>query len=368
MHITIVANGFQEDYIYNLVNHLADKVDRLDFIGSPIYHRKKLSDKIFFYEFRPHQEQKGGIAKAIGTLKYYKKLLSHLLHSQSPVVHLQWVRFSFLEGVLLTWIIKRMGKRVFYTAHNVLPHDSNSYLTKLSFRWLYLMQDEIFVHTSFIKDRIVKDFNLSPKRLHVVPHGVYQKELNPVITRTSARAALNLPQDSIVLLFFGIIQAYKGFDTLVEGVKLLGENRNVQVLAAGRLAKEYEAEFKSLVERTESTNYSYILRFLSEEEVEKCFKAADVTVLPYKEASQSGVLFMSYTYGVPVIAPSLGGFPEDILPSKTGYLFEPNSPQSLAASIQKCIAEWSQAGQQERQLIRDFARDNYSWDSSCSKI
>src|SRR5690554_5717531 len=145
MHITIIANGFQEDYIHNLLNHLVDKVDRLDFIGSPIYDRKKLDSRIVFYEFRAHQEEKGALAKTLGTLNYYRKLLTHLFRTQSTIVHIQWLRFDFIEGVLISWIIQLMGKKTIYTAHNVLPHNKRGFLVETKFKLLYRVQNEILV-------------------------------------------------------------------------------------------------------------------------------------------------------------------------------------------------------------------------------
>ena len=368
MHITIIANGFQEDYIYNLLNHLVDKVDRVDLIGSPIYDRKKLDSKIVFYDYRADQEGKSVLLKPFGIIKYYWKLLTHLSRSDSKIVHIQWLRFEFIEGVLIPGITQLMGKKIIYTAYNVLPHNKQGFLIKKKFKLLYRMQNEILVHTSFIKDQIVNHFKIWPGKIHVAHHGVYKRDKNIDLTQQDSRKELNLRQNSTVILFFGIIQAYKGFDTLTRSIDLLGENSNLEILVAGRVSKEYKKEFESLVSKTGNKNYTYLLKYVSEEEVEQCFTAADVTVLPYKEASQSGVLFMSYTYGVPVIAPDLGGFSEDILPTKTGYLFEPNNPASLAATILQFKKDWSNAGSPEKQFIMDFAHNNYSWDASCKKM
>src|SRR5690606_9506504 len=115
------------------------KVDRLDFIGSPIYDRQKLDSRIVFYEFRADQEGKRGWSKAWGMLKYYRKLLNHLAKTDSKIVHIQWLRFDFIEGVLMSWIMKRMGKKIIYTAHNILPHNAQGVLVEKKFMLLYRM-------------------------------------------------------------------------------------------------------------------------------------------------------------------------------------------------------------------------------------
>ncbi len=368
MHVTIIANGFQEDYIHDLLNHLVDKVDRVDFIGSPIYDRNKLNSKIAFYDYRADQERKSVLLKPFGIIRYYYKLLAHLSRSDSKIVHIQWLRFEFIEGVLISRIMQLMGKKIIYTAHNVLPHNKDGFLIRKKLGLVYRVQNKILVHTSFIKNQIISSFKIPSGKIHVTHHGVYNREKNVEINRDRARKKLNLRENVKVILFFGIIQAYKGFDTLTAAIDQLENSTDYDILVAGRVSKVYEQEFKALVAKTKSKNYTYLLRFLSEEEVEYCFAAADVTVLPYKEASQSGVLFMSYTYGVPVIAPDLGGFSEDVLQTKTGYLFEANNSQSLAASIRQFEKDWTNAGDREKQFIINFAKNNYSWDASCKKI
>lgn len=368
MHITIITNGFQQEYSYNLLNNLVDKVERIDFIGSPLYDKNRLDPRICIYNLRANQEgRSSGVLKLLRILNYYRKLFTYLFQTKSKLVHVQWLRFDFIEGVLITLMMQLMGKKVIYTAHNVLPHDKRGMIYDKKFALIYRIQDEIIVHTLFIKNQIVDSFAVKPDKIHVVPHGVYEKEMNQNITRQSARKKLELKEDSTVILFFGIIQAYKGFDILTKSIDLLEGNSDYEIVVAGKVASEYKKEFEIHKQRTQNKNYTYLLKYLSDEEVEDCFKAADITVLPYKEASQSGVLFMSYTYGLPVIAPNLGGFPEDVFPGITGYLFEPNDAYSLACSVKQLNRDLSN-GYINSQVIKKIAAENYSWHASCQKV
>jgi glycosyltransferase involved in cell wall biosynthesis len=77
---------------------------------------------------------------------------------------------------------------------------------------------------------------------------------------------------------------------------------------------------------------------------------------------------MSYSYGIPVIVPSLGGFPEDVLPKQTGYIFEANSAESLARVLEEvCLTGMVMNGTCSG-LIRTYAAERYSWDKSCSTL
>ena len=75
------------------------------------------------------------------------------------------------------------------------------------------------------------------------------------------------------------------------------------------------------------------IQYIADEDVEQYFVAADVLVLPYKFIYQSGVLFLAYSFGLPVIAFDVGTLREDIVPGKTGFLCCPEDSDALAAAI-----------------------------------
>src|SRR5262249_55076199 len=73
--------------------------------------------------------------------------------------------------------------------------------------------------------------------------------------------------------------------------------------------------------------------YIPDEEVEALFKAADVVVLPYRSATQSGVTHAAYALGVPVITTDVGGLSETVRPDHTGLVVPPEDPQALADAI-----------------------------------
>jgi glycosyltransferase involved in cell wall biosynthesis len=370
MHIAIIANGFQEDYTEQLLNNLAGKIDHIDFIGSSIHLKRNISKSIRFFNLRgDHDEMASFNVKLIRVMKYHLRLLWYLSTTNARVIHVQWVRFPVIEGILFTLYMRIIGKRVIYTAHDVLPHSLDNVYNRIVFRNLYKFQSQIIVHTHYIKNRIIKEFGITPAKVHVVPHGVYDRPFDPKLTRNIARTKLKLDQSMIILLFFGIIAEYKGLDILLQSLKLLSWKNKIRILIAGKVSKEYKTIFESLVnDQGIRENLVLSVRFIEDEEVETFFKASNITALPYKEASQSGVLFMSYAYGIPVIVPSLGGFPEDILPGKTGYVFEPGSAESLAIVLGDFNNNEVMMSEQNSAFIREYANENYSWDKSCSRI
>jgi glycosyltransferase involved in cell wall biosynthesis len=261
------------------------------------------------------------------------------------------------------------GKKVIYTAHDVMPHSQDTLYNRMVFKWLYKAPNKIIVHTNYIKNRIVSEFHIAPEKITAVPHGVYEKEQNAAITREVARRKMGLPGDKIILLFFGIIAEYKGFDILLNSLKFLKNPERIRILIAGKISIEYKTLFEKIIGDTGIKHYLIpMLRYIKDEEIESVFKASDITVLPYKEASQSGVLFMSYTYGIPVLVPNLGGFPDDVLPGKTGYIFEKNNAESLAEKIDLFTKSKDQSDLEMAPFIRSYALDHYSWDKSCLQM
>lgn len=366
MHIAIIANGFQEDYIINLLNGIAGKVEKIDFVGSSFYSKEKIDKRVNILNFRGDHTESVPVRKKIARiLKYYSKLFRYYTSKNASVIHVQWLRLNLIEGLVFSILARISGKKTVYTAHDVLPHMKDRWYTRILFRLIYGIQDMIIVHTQFIHDRIRNEFNISQSKLAIVKHGVYDADNHHFITRNSSREKLGIDISSRVILFFGIITKYKGLDILLKSFNTLSEkNKHFRLIIAGRISNEYVNEFHEMLKEYDNANILKFLRFIENDEVEYLFKASDVVVLPYLEASQSGVLFMSYAYGRPVIAPYLGGFPDDIDPNKTGMLFTTGSPESLKETISEFDSRYSILFQNAEEYITNFARENYSWEAS----
>lgn len=369
MKISIIANGFQEHYIINLLNSLADTIDNIDFIGSDIYPKDKIDKRINFLNLRgDHDENVSILKKIYRIIAYYFRLLRYLVHTDSSVVHIQWYRFYLLEGIIISLFARVLGKKVVYTAHDVLPHDRATRFNKILFWLIYRFQSEIIVHTGFISDRLVKEFGINPAKIHIIKHGVYEVDEHNNIDMHVAREHYGYSVNDFVLLFFGIITKYKGLPLLLEAFEDISRKTDVKLLIAGSVSAEYVAEMKSIKNKYSSKNITMILRFIKDDEVPYLFNAANATILPYTEASQSGVLFMSYAYGKPVVAPDIGGFSFDILKGETGYLFKVGDKSDLQRVIETLIAEWKTKFPASNDNIKKFARENYSWKQSAVEL
>ena len=111
------------------------------------------------------------------------------------------------------------------------------------------------------------------------------------------------------------------------------------------------------------------IEYIPDEETEIYFKAADALVLSYTHIFQSGVMFLAYNFGLPVLAADVGAFKESIVEGKTGFIFRPQDPTDLARAIQRFFeSDLCRELPARRKQIRAFASENYSWSRAASDI
>ena len=77
--------------------------------------------------------------------------------------------------------------------------------------------------------------------------------------------------------------------------------------------------------------------FVPNEEVAKYYEVSDVVILPYRSATQSGILNVAYGFNKPVIVTDVGGLAEFVDDGKTGFVVEPNSPEAIVESVENFL-------------------------------
>jgi glycosyltransferase involved in cell wall biosynthesis len=105
--------------------------------------------------------------------------------------------------------------------------------------------------------------------------------------------------------------------------------------------------------------------FIPTSEVKYYFSSADCVILPYRDATQSGIVQIATNFSKPVIAANVGGIGEVIENNKTGFIVEKENPEALAEAIQKFYLE-----SRETEFVKNIAVEvkKYSWESFVSGI
>ena len=139
-----------------------------------------------------------------------------------------------------------------------------------------------------------------------------------------------------VLLFFGYIRKYKGLDLLLESLKILvKKNHHYKLIIAGEFYDDPQPIQNYIKDNNLSTNCIIWDQYIPNEKVSLFFDLCDVVVLPYRSATQSGILNMAYGHHKPVIATNVGGLAEFIERDKTGLIVDSPDPKLIAKEIEK---------------------------------
>jgi glycosyltransferase involved in cell wall biosynthesis len=365
-------------YAFGLAMALASKVASLDVIGSdeidsPEFHT---TPNLRFLNFRGSQKSRTNFVDKLSKLiVYYVRLIRFAARSKPEILHILWnYKLEYFDRTILMLYFKALGKKVALTAHNVnqAKRDSNdSWLNRTTLRIQYRFSDHIFVHTKKMKDELYRDFGVAEKAVTVIQYPIDNSFPDTDLTPAGAKRRLGLRDDEKAVLFFGRIRPYKGLEFLLDAFRLLlaDKQANYRLIVAGEPKKGSEG-YLNEIQRFMSKNFdqSHVIQkmqFIPDSEVELYFKAADVLVLPYKEIFQSGVLFLAYSYGLPVVATDVGSFRQEIVEGRTGFLCEPGDPAELAKAVAKYFAsDLYKNSEVRRRELREYANATHSSDAA----
>lgn len=371
MKITLLHAGGEPTYLRCLVSGLSRISDlKLNVIDS----NKSIgafdgNPSVEFYNLRGDQNEASPFLIKLGRiLKYYFRLAKYALTTDTKLFHIQWYnKFEFFDRTFLNIYYKVLGKKIIFTAHNVnnLKRESrDNILNKLSLRVHYAIVDGIIVHTEQMKRELLTDFGVNENKVTVIPHGINEDVPSTTLSSPQARENFGIPMEKKAILFFGNIDVYKGLDVFADAVSRLPSNE-YEVIIAGQIKRPFERMFtQTILPKLKKDNVTLDLRYIDASEIEYYFKAADCIVLPYRDISQTGVIFLAYNFGLPVIATDVGSLKEDIIEGRTGYLCEPNDPVALSEAIVKYFtSDLYENLDRQREQIACWARREYSWDS-----
>ena len=277
-----------------------------------------------------------------------------------------------IDRTIVTAFYKALGKKVILTAHNVDVDERDGRsgrLGRYSLRLMYRMVDHILVHTEKMKTEMEREFGVSGKKITVIPYGMNTVAPWSDVTRPQARKELGMAGHEKIVLFFGTIAPYKGLEYLVEAIAMLRDRgwEDVRLVIAGdvknRAARGYWEQIEQLIEKRElGSCVRKEVRFIPDNEVELFFKAADVCALPYVSIYQSGVLFLSYRYGLPVVATDVGSLKEDVIERRTGFVCRPVDPADVARALEDYFRSPLFANaDRTRQDIVTLVEETHSW-------
>ncbi len=263
------------------------------------------------------------------------KVAKYINRTKPDLIIFDWWHpfFTFCHFTISSLLKKELKYKVVFITENFISHEKNlfeSTLTKIG-----LKNAKFFIALSQIVEKDLKSIAGNGKIFRSeLP--IYNHLAGENISRYEIRKKFDLQENEKVLLFFGYIRKYKGLDLLFESLKLLSENfydMKIKLLVAGEFYddKEYYLE---LIEKLNIKNKVKIFdQYIPNEQVKEFFVASDLVVLPYRSATQSGILNLAYGFNKPVVITDVGGLSEFVLPERTGIIAMEANPQSISKAI-----------------------------------
>ncbi|HEX2050094.1 MAG TPA: glycosyltransferase [Actinomycetota bacterium] len=248
------------------------------------------------------------------------------------VVVLQWWHPAF--GPCLGYVAaraRRRGAAVVFVCHNARPHEAFPASRLLTVRALR-HADLVLTPSRTTADELVEVVPGAP--IEALSHPAYDLGSGDGL---GAEWAERMRAPGPVILFFGYVRAYKGLEDLVRALPAI---RRAHPGATVVVAGVFHEALERYAELAEQLGVSDALRlypgYVPSSDVPGLLAAADVVALPYRSASQSGVLPQALARGARVVATDVGAISEAL--AGHGVLVPPRDPDALADGVVRALA------------------------------
>ncbi len=154
------------------------------------------------------------------------------------------------------------------------------------------------------------------------------------INQTTLKSQFGFDADSTVFLFFGLVRKYKGLDLLLQSfAQLLQKMPKARLLVAGEFYEDDKPYF-DLIEQYQLKDYINIQnKYIANEDVADYFNACDIVVMPYRSATQSGIMSMAYGFKKPVVVTDVGELAQLVAVYETGLVVPPLDTDAFANAM-----------------------------------
>ncbi len=293
----------------------------------------------------------------INPLSYQKTAKAINMDAPDIFISQYWMTFF---GPAIGGVQKRLkNTKRMSILHNVIPHEKRFFDNYANKR--FLKHSDGFV---VLSDAVLDDLlSLKPDAKYLrIDHPVYN-QFGEKMKVDEARTLLGLDQHKKYALFFGFIRDYKGLDLLLKAISELPEEYHL--IVAGEVYGSFE-KYEQIIQETKIKDRVHLFNtYISDREVTQFFSAANVCVLPYKGATQSGITAIAHHFNTPIIATDVGGLKENIIHEQTGLIVQQPDGELIAKALERYFEEGLKESYE--QAIQASKMDN-SWENFATKI
>jgi glycosyltransferase involved in cell wall biosynthesis len=275
------------------------------------------------------------LVSSINPLSWYRA--ARWINNQQPeLIIADWWHpfFGPCQRGISGFLPKKWRRKLIFSMHNVVSHEAG-FLDNVLTNWGLRHARGFITYSNLVTNTLQKRFPTKPVFQTELPfYHVFDdaQKASPL----AARQSLGLRPEDRVLLFFGYVRPYKGLDVLFSALpEMMQADRLLKLIVAGEFYQSPDPYYKQVADTGLSDRVMFINRFIANEEVPNLYATADVVILPYREATQSGIVSMAFALEKPVIATNVGALAETVTDELTGLLVPPENPQALAAAVRR---------------------------------
>jgi D-inositol-3-phosphate glycosyltransferase len=268
-----------------------------------------------------------------------------------------WLPFFGPAFGTIARLVRESGcPNVLVICENVIPHERRLGDMALT-RYFFRACDLAVTQCAAVRNDLLRLFPELPQTM--LPHPTYEN-FGPRLPTWQARARLGITAPK-VLLFFGFVRAYKGLDRLLAAMpEIVRRLPDVHLLVVGEFLDDPGSYLRLIRDGGIEDHVTVYDRYVPNDGVRLWFSAADMVVLPYRSASNSGIVQIAYNFATPMIVTDVGSLAEVVADGQTGFVLDDASPASIAEAVQKIY----QGDTLERFAAAVAAgRRKYSWES-----
>ncbi len=248
----------------------------------------------------------------------------------------------------LTASLKRGGALNGLVVHDASAHPGESHWIHRQRIALDIRQtDAVIALSDAVRGQLVSDHGLTRERIGLSWHPPFRHGA------ATARRARRLTGAPVRLLFFGRLLPYKGLEELLAAMAILRQRNlpvTLRIVGQGPAPLPDPAPPGVAIERG----------WVAEEAIADIFAGADLLVVPYQEASQSGVISIARHAGLPALVTPVGGLVEQVDNGKSGFIASGTDPAAIAQAIEGVLGAPEAYAQISAALLADDSDANWA--------
>ena len=250
-----------------------------------------------------------------------KLILLKAIFKKPDIVHYNWIINPFFDYIMISFF-KIFGAKVVITQHNYIQHGKKN--LRIFEKRLFKKVDNIICLSNYIADKFGAEFK---NKITVIEHGnPYEKEI--ALYNTDKHNS-----KKIKILFIGGIFPYKGIELLINALSELN-NKNILLYILGRGNNDYITYLKKILIMNDFASQTYFDQdYQSYQAILGAIQNSTLGVLPYKEASQSGIPYLFFNMHKPLVVTDAGALKEQV-DRRFSKVCKPN-----AESIKQAISD-----------------------------